>query len=123
MRNAALRIARLCRVRLPLGGNWSWPVLRSTAGFRLTGDLVCSRNVGSPPMFLLLAGCSGPQSALDPAGPSAALIHFLGMIMYAGAAAVTLLIVVLMLAPFMRRRARRVDSRFFIWAAALYCRP
>ncbi|WP_192799962.1 hypothetical protein [Brucella anthropi] len=43
----------------------------------------------------------------------------MGIIMYAGAAAVTLLVVVLMLAPFMRWRARRVDSRFFIWGGGV----
>ena len=35
--------------------------------------------------LLILAGCSGPQSALDPAGPSAASIDLLGRIMYVGA--------------------------------------
>ena len=100
-------------------GNWSWPVLRNATEFGRTRESVCGRNVRLLLTMPLLSGCSGPQSTLDPAGPSAASIHFLGMIMYAGAAAVTLLVVVLMLAPFMRWRARRVDSRFFIWGGGV----
>ena len=100
-------------------GNWSWPVLRNAMEFGRTRESVCGRNVRLLLTMPLLSGCSGPQSTLDPAGPSAASIHFLGMIMYAGAAAVTLLVVVLMLAPFMRWRARRVDSRFFIWGGGV----
>ena len=41
---------------------------------------------------------------LDPAGPSAASIHKLGIVMYIGASAVTLLVIVLMLVPFMRKQ-------------------
>ena len=59
---------------------------------------------------LLLAGCAGPQSALDPAGPSAASIHLLGIFMYVGATLVTLLVTVLMLLPFVRRRERPVNT-------------
>jgi cytochrome c oxidase subunit 2 len=117
--DVALRITPVCRVGLPGPSNWSWPVLRSATEFRRTGVSVCGRNVGPPLIFLLLAGCSGPQSTLDPAGPSAASIHLLGMIMYAGAVAVTLLVIVLMLAPFVRRRARPVDSRLFIWGGGV----
>jgi cytochrome c oxidase subunit II len=53
---------------------------------------------------VLSAGaCSGRQSALDPAGPIADSIHTLSLVMYAGAAAVTVLVTVLMIAPFLRR--------------------
>jgi cytochrome c oxidase subunit 2 len=53
--------------------------------------------------LLLAAACDGPQSALDPAGPAAASIHLLGVVMYVGAAIVTMLVTVLMLMPFLRR--------------------
>lgn len=66
-----------------------------------------------------LAGCSGPQSTLDPAGPSASSIHLLGMIMYAGAAAVTLLVTLLMVAPFLLRPERAVDNRLFLWGGGV----
>lgn len=102
--DAALHIARLCRVGMTGRANWSWPVLRNATEFGRTRESVCGRNVRLLLTMPLLSGCSGPQSTLDPAGPSAASIHFLGIIMYAGAAAVTLLVVVLMLAPFIRWR-------------------
>jgi cytochrome c oxidase subunit II len=69
--------------------------------------------------LLLLTGCSGPQSTLDPAGPSAASIHQLGMIMYVGAALVTLLVTVLMLVPFLRRRERPVNRNLFLWGGGV----
>ena len=68
---------------------------------------------------LLSAGCAGQQSALDPAGPSAAAIHQLGLVMYVGAAAVTLLVTVLMLVPFLRRRARPGHARLFLWGGGV----
>lgn len=67
----------------------------------------------------LLAGCAGPQSALDPAGPSAAAIHRLGIWMYVGATLVTLLVTVLALAPFLRRRERPVNRRLFLWGGGV----
>ena len=71
------------------------------------------------PAVLLLAGCSGPQSALDPAGPSAASIHILGLVMYAGAALVTVLVAVLMLVPFLREREGRVNRKLFLWGGGV----
>lgn len=68
---------------------------------------------------LLLGGCGGPQSTLNPAGPSAASIHLLGMIMYVGAALVTLLVTALMLVPFMRRRERPVNRNLFLWGGGV----
>ncbi len=65
------------------------------------------------------AGCTGPQSALDPAGPSAASIHLLGVVMYVGAAFVTVLVTVLMLVPVVRRRPTVVDSRWFLWGGGV----
>lgn len=71
-------------------------------------------------LALLLAGCGGRQSALDPAGPSAASIHLLGMVMYAGAALVTALVAALMLVPFLRRRERGpVNRRLFLWGGGV----
>lgn len=68
---------------------------------------------------LLLAGCGGPQSALDPAGPSAASIHLLGIVMYVGAALVTLLVTVLMLMPFLRRREGPINRNLFLWGGGV----
>lgn len=70
-------------------------------------------------IVLLLAGCAGPQSALDPAGPTAASLHLLGMVMYVGAALVTLLVTVLMLVPFLRRRERRANHNLFLWGGGV----
>lgn len=69
--------------------------------------------------IVLLTGCSGPQSTLDPAGPSAASIHQLGIIMYVGAALVTLLVTALMLVPFLRRRERPVNRNLFLWGGGV----
>jgi cytochrome c oxidase subunit 2 len=68
---------------------------------------------------LAACGCAGRQSVLDPAGPSAASIHVLGIWMYAGAAFVTLLVTVLMLVPFVRRRAKPVNRRLFLWGGGV----
>jgi len=68
---------------------------------------------------LLLSGCAGQQSALDPAGPSAASIHLLGIFMYVGATLVTLLVTVLMLWPFVRRRERPVNTNLFLWGGGV----
>jgi cytochrome c oxidase subunit II len=68
---------------------------------------------------VLLAGCAGPQSALDPAGPSAASIHVLGIFMYTGATLVTLLVTVLMILPFVRPRQRPVNQNLFLWGGGV----
>jgi cytochrome c oxidase subunit 2 len=70
-------------------------------------------------LTVLLAGCAGPQSALDPAGPSAASIHLLGIFMYVGATLVTVLVTVLMLWPFARRRERPVNNNLFLWGGGV----
>ncbi|WP_046863485.1 cytochrome c oxidase subunit II [Microvirga massiliensis] len=70
-------------------------------------------------VFLLLAGCTGPQSALDPAGPSAASIHRLGILMYVGATLVTVLVTVLMLVPILRPREGPVNRRLFLWGGGV----
>jgi cytochrome c oxidase subunit 2 len=69
--------------------------------------------------FLVLAGCTGPQSALDPAGPSAASIHRLGILMYVGATIVTVLVTVLMLVPILRPREGPVNRRLFLWGGGV----
>ena len=69
--------------------------------------------------IVLLAGCAGPQSALDPAGPSAASIHRLGIWMYVGATLVTLLVTVLAIVPFLRRRERPVNRNLFLWGGGV----
>ena len=67
----------------------------------------------------LLASCAGRQSVLDPAGPSAASIHELGIFMYIGAALVTLLVTVLMLLPFLRSREGPVNRDLFLWGGGI----
>ena len=52
----------------------------------------------------LAASCSGPQSALDPAGPAAEAIAGIWWLMFWGAAAVWLLVVVMLLLGMRRRR-------------------
>ena len=52
----------------------------------------------------LATGCSGPLSALDPAGPAAAAIAGLWWLMFWGAAVVWLLVVVMLLLGMRRRR-------------------
>jgi cytochrome c oxidase subunit 2 len=69
--------------------------------------------------IVVLTSCAGPQSALDPAGPSAASIHRLGIILWVGATLVTLLVVVLMLVPFVSRRERVVNRRLFLWGGGV----
>jgi cytochrome c oxidase subunit 2 len=68
---------------------------------------------------LVLAGCVGPQSAIDPAGPAAASIHRLGLVLWIGAALVTVLVTVLMLVPFLRRRERQVNRKLFLWGGGV----
>src|SRR4051812_39361664 len=84
--------------RRPMGRNPRWGVLLA---------------------MVALLGCSGPQSALDPAGPSAASLHRLGIIMYVGATLVTLLVTVLMLVPFLRPREQPVNRGLFLWGGGV----
>jgi cytochrome c oxidase subunit 2 len=65
------------------------------------------------------AGCVGPQSAIDPAGPAAASIHHLGLLLWIGAAVVTILVTVLMLVPFLRRQHRPVNQKLFLWGGGV----
>lgn len=67
----------------------------------------------------LLAGCAGPQSALDPAGPNAESIHRLGIWLYIMAAVVTLLVTTLAVIPFVRRRERPVNRNLFLWGGGV----
>jgi cytochrome c oxidase subunit 2 len=66
-----------------------------------------------------LLACAGPQSALDPAGPSAASIHRLGIVLWIGATVVTLLVVALMLIPFLSHRERVVNRKLFLWGGGV----
>lgn len=68
---------------------------------------------------VILSACAGPQSALDPAGPSAASIHRLGIVLWIGATLVTVLVVVLMLVPFLSRRERVVNRKLFLWGGGV----
>jgi len=65
------------------------------------------------------AGCAGPQSVIDPAGPAAASIHRLGLVMWMGAALVTALVTALMLMPFVHRGERTVNRRLFLWGGGV----
>lgn len=68
---------------------------------------------------LLLAGCAGPQSALDPASRDAASLARLGNVMYVVATLVVLLVIALMLTPFLRRRERSVNRKLFLWGGGV----
>ena len=59
---------------------------------------------------LALAGCDGPLSAVQPAGPAAEIIATLWWVMLAGAATILLLVAVLLLVAF-RRGAGPSDER------------
>jgi cytochrome c oxidase subunit 2 len=70
-------------------------------------------------LALLVAGCVGPQSAIDPAGPAAVSIHHLGVVLWIGAALVTVLVTILMLIPCLHRRERPIDRRLFLWGGGV----
>ncbi|OWK28310.1 cytochrome c oxidase subunit II [Sphingomonas mucosissima] len=63
-------------------------------------------------MALTAAGCSGPMSTLDPAGPSAAAIAQLWWIMLAGAAAILALVLGLLALSF--RPPRQSSERLWL---------
>ncbi len=63
------------------------------------------------PAALLLAACAGPQSALDPAGPSAAAIAGIWWAMFWGALAVWLLVMALVTRALYRGRNTRALPR------------
>ncbi len=69
--------------------------------------------------LLFLAACVGPQSAHDPAGPTAESIHRLGITMYVAATLVVLLVTVLALVPVLRLRERQVSERLFLWGGGV----
>ena len=79
----------------------------------------CAPSIAVAAAALVLAACSGSQSALDPAGPNARSIHTLGIVMYVGATLVTLLVTALMLYPFMRRGATRARVGVFLWGGGV----
>jgi cytochrome c oxidase subunit 2 len=56
---------------------------------------------------LTVAGCTGPFSALDPAGPAAAVIVEIWWVMLAGATVLFLLVMVLLAVAFLRPEAGR----------------
>lgn len=71
---------------------------------------------------LLLAGCDGPMSALQPAGPSAQASAWLWWGMFAGFTLVLLVVVVLWLYAMRRdpgqvsdREAQRIQNRWVVW--------
>jgi cytochrome c oxidase subunit 2 len=68
---------------------------------------------------LVLAACTGPQSTLQPAGPSAGSIHQLGTVMYVAAAVVAILVTVLILLPFLRPRNRPANQKLFLWGGGV----
>ncbi len=75
--------------------------------------------IGIAFVVVLVVGCSGPQSTLDPAGPNARSIYTLGAIMYVGAGLVTLLVTTLMLYPFVRRSAAAARAGVFLWGGGV----
>lgn len=91
----------VCRHRLPLV-LLSFRRFLTTECRRLSGPAL----IGIP---LLLAGCSGPFSILDPAGPSASAVAWLWWSMFATATVVLLAVVGLWLYA-ARRAPRTVDD-------------
>jgi len=77
--------------------------------FRFTGPAVAA--VG-----LTLAGCTGPLSTLDTAGPAAASIATLWWVMLAGAMALFALVVALLLAAFVKPGSG-AGTRPLLWLA------
>lgn len=73
----------------------------------ITASRTCTRGTVLLCLVLLLTGCDGSQSALDPSGPAAREIAILWWIMLAVAAGILLLVVVLLLFPFLRAREKR----------------
>jgi len=69
----------------------------------------CRNFVALLPLILVLAGCSGWQSALDPQGPEATHLAELIWIFTAVCAAVWLLVMIAMLFGMMRRHPSRSE--------------
>jgi cytochrome c oxidase subunit 2 len=93
------------------------PVTSSGSRFTLIATVFLRRRGCG--LTVLLAGCAGRQSALDPAGPAAASIHRLGEWMYAGAAVVVVLVTVLALLPVLHQRERRAHRKLFLWGGGV----
>jgi len=66
---------------------------------------------GAAAVALLVAGCSGPQSALDPAGPSAGRLAALWWGLFFVAVVVWLVVVFLVVCAVVLRRGREVKPR------------
>ena len=70
--------------------------------------------------MLLAAGCAGPLSTLDPAGPAAERVATLWWVMLAGATLVTLGVTALALWPFRKRHeGGEVSTRLHLWGGGL----
>jgi cytochrome c oxidase subunit 2 len=93
--------------------------MRPTPIPRLNHSAPVPKLLLSVPVLQLLTACAGPQSALDPAGPNAHSLHVLGVVMYVGAAVVTLLVTALMLYPLFRRRRAPPSERVFLWGGGV----
>lgn len=61
-----------------------------------------------------LAGCTGPLSTLDPAGPVAASVARLWWVMLAGAGVISAIVAVCLVIAFRRRRAAEPAPRFWL---------
>src|SRR5690606_30788675 len=71
---------------------------------------------------LCLAGCSGPQSALDPAGEEAARISTLFLVMVVGSAIIWLSVVALLIHASRARRpprSARLSGQLILWGGAI----
>ncbi len=95
-----------------------WLVSRVLTRDLHTGTRAAARIAAIVVSAFVLASCGGPQSAIDPAGPAAASIHHLGLVLWIGAALVTALVTALMLVP-LRHRERQVDRRLFLWGGGV----
>ncbi|MGQ4274685.1 cytochrome c oxidase subunit II [Terrihabitans sp. B22-R8] len=80
------------------------------------------RPVGTGFAALALAGCGGPLSTLDPAGPAATAIADLWWVMLVGAAIVSLIVFALVAAAFLPSRplARVPSSHWPFWGGVAF---
>lgn len=67
----------------------------------------------------MLAGCTGPLSALDPAGPAAGAIARLWWVMLAGAALIAALVFGCLVMAFLRRQPARGSERLWVLGLGL----
>ena len=74
-------------------------------------------------LLLLLGGCTGRQSALDPAGEEAQSVHTLFIVMVSGGAVIWLAMIALMFyaaRPSRRPQPREASQALILWGGAIF---